>query len=68
LRKRLQPEKAAERLVNFLKAMAEEIKMLTMLSGHDDIHQLSKEDLRALDINVAAITGVKLVGSEKIYP
>ena len=65
LRKRLQPEKAAERLVNFLKAMAEEIKMLTMLSGHDDIHQLSKEDLRALDVNVAAITGVKLVGLEK---
>jgi len=65
LRKRLQPEKAAERLVNFLKAMAEEIKMLTMLSGHDDIHQLSKEDLRALDINVAAITGVKLAGLEE---
>jgi len=65
LRKRLQPEKAAERLVNFLKAMEEEIKMLTMLSGHDDIHQLSKEDLRAIDVNVAAITGVKLAGSEK---
>ena len=68
LRKRLQPEKAAERLVNFLKAMAEEIKMLTMLSGHDDIRQLSKEDLRALDINVAAITGVKLAGLEKTIP
>jgi len=65
LRSRLQPEKAAEQLVNFLKAMVDEIKMLTMLSGHDDIHQLSKEDLRALDVNVAAITGVKLVGLEK---
>lgn len=62
LRKRLQPEKAAERLVNFLKVMTEEVKMLTMLSGHDDIKQLSKEDLRALDVNVAAITGVKLLG------
>jgi len=62
LRKRLQPEKAAERLVNFLKAISEEIKMLTMLAGHDDIHELSKEDLRALDLNVAAMTGVKFVG------
>lgn len=62
LRKRLQPQRAAERLVNFLKALTEEVKMLTMLSGHDDIRQLSREDLRALDVNVAAITGVKLVG------
>lgn len=62
LRKRLNPEKAATKLVNFLKAMTEEIKMLTMLSGHDDIRQLSKEDLRALDVNVAAITGVKMLG------
>jgi len=68
LRKRLQPKKAAERLVNFLKAMSEEIKMLTMLAGHDDIRQLSKEDLRALNINAAAITGVKLAGLEKTIP
>ena len=62
LRKRLQPEKAAEKLVNFMKAIVDEVKMLTMLSGHDDIRQLSREDLRALNINTAAITGVKLIG------
>jgi hypothetical protein len=36
--------------------------MLTMLSGHGDIQELSTEDLRAMDINTAAISGLKLVG------
>jgi glutamate synthase domain-containing protein 2 len=68
LRARLDPETAAERLTNFINATAEEIKMLTMLSGHDDITELSEEDLRALDINTAAITGLKLVGYERRLP
>jgi len=68
LRARLDPEAAAERLTNFINATAEEIKMLAMLSGHDDIKQLSEEDLRALDINTAAITGLKLVGYERRLP
>ena len=62
LRKRLEPERAAEKLVNFIKATVDEVKMLTMLSGHNDIRELSKEDLRALNINTATITGVKLIG------
>lgn len=68
LRARLDPEATAERLTNFIKATAEEIKMLAMLSGHDDIKELSEEDLRALDINTAAITGLKLVGYERRLP
>jgi len=36
--------------------------MPTMLLGHDNVYQLSKEDLRASSINTAAITGVKLAG------
>jgi glutamate synthase domain-containing protein 2 len=68
LRERLKPELAGQRLANFLHATAEEIKILTMLSGHDDIRQLSKEDLRALDINTAAMTGIKLAGFDNYFP
>lgn len=68
LRERLDPEQGAQRLCNYLHATAEEIKILTMLSGHDDIRDLSAEDLRALDLNTAAITGMKLIGFERRLP
>ncbi len=68
LRARLDPEKAGQRLANFLKAMTDEIKIFTMLSGHKSIKDLSKEDLRALTTNAAAITGVKLAGLDRPYP
>jgi glutamate synthase domain-containing protein 2 len=68
LRARLIPEEAGDRLANFIKATAEEVKILTMLSGHDDIKDLSEEDLRAMDPNTAAITGLKLIGYEKRLP
>ncbi len=68
LRSRLDPEEAGQRLANFIRATAEEIKILTMLSGHDDVRGLSEEDLRALDLNTAAITGLKLIGYERRLP
>jgi glutamate synthase domain-containing protein 2 len=68
LRERLNPEEGGQRLANFLHATAEEVKILTMLSGHDDIADLSEEDLRALDLETAAITGLKLIGYERRLP
>jgi glutamate synthase domain-containing protein 2 len=68
LRARLNPIEAGQRLANFVKATAEELKILTMLSGHDDIRTLSEEDLRAMEPNIAAITGLKLVGYERRVP
>jgi glutamate synthase domain-containing protein 2 len=68
LRARLNPEEAGQRLANFVKATAEEIKILTMLSGHSSLRDLSEEDLRAMDVNTAAITGLKLVGYERRLP
>lgn len=65
---RLDPEEIGQRLANFIKATAEEVKILTMLSGHSDIQELSEEDLRALDVDTAAITGLKLVGYERALP
>ena len=36
-----------------------------MLSGHNSISDLSTEDIRAMDLNTAALTGLKLVGYER---
>jgi glutamate synthase domain-containing protein 2 len=68
LRARLNPIETGQRLANFIKATAEEVKILTMLSGHDDIKDLSPEDLRAMELNAAAITGLKLIGYERELP
>ena len=68
LRARLDPEEGARRLSNFVRATSEEIKILTMLAGHDAVEDLGEEDLRALDLNTAAITGLKLIGFEKRLP
>jgi glutamate synthase domain-containing protein 2 len=68
LRARLDPQEGAQRLSNFVRATAEELKILTMLSGHDDIRDLSEEDLRALNLETAAITGLKLIGYERRLP
>ena len=68
MRERLEPEEIGQHLANFINASAEEVKILTMLSGHSDIKELSEEDLRALDVNTAAITGLKLVGYERPLP
>jgi glutamate synthase domain-containing protein 2/NAD-dependent dihydropyrimidine dehydrogenase PreA subunit len=65
LRARLDPVEAGTRLANFIHATAEEIKILTMLSGHDRIADLTTEDLRAMDLNTAALTGLKLAGLER---
>lgn len=65
---RLDPVEGGQRLANFIKACNEEIKILTMLSGHSAISELSPEDLRALDLNTAALTGLKLAGYDRPLP
>ncbi len=68
MRARLDPLEVGKRLANFIHATAEEIKILTMLSGHSRIADLSTEDLRAMDLNTAALTGLKLAGYERPLP
>ncbi len=67
LRRRLDPEKGGIRVYNYIKAMTEEIKILTQQAGKTDVKNLEKEDLRAIDINVSAITGVKLAGWDRPF-
>ena len=65
MRARLDPIEAGRRLANFIHACTEEVKILTMLSGHRRLAELSPEDLRAMDLNTAAITGLKLIGTDR---
>jgi glutamate synthase domain-containing protein 2 len=68
MRARLDPMEGGQRLANFIHASSEELKILTMLSGHSSIKELSPEDLRAMDLNTAAMTGLKLCGYERPLP
>ncbi len=68
LRARLDPVETGQKLANFIHANAEEVKILTMLSGHNRIADLSTEDLRAMDFNTAALTGLKLAGYDRPLP
>jgi glutamate synthase domain-containing protein 2 len=61
--------KAAGKSVgNYINALSDEVKLLAAACGHTNIHAASIEDLRALTYDVAAITGIKLVGYEKSLP
>jgi hypothetical protein len=68
MRARLDPVEAGKRLANFIHACTEEVKILTMLSGHRATWELSPEDLRAMDVNTAAMTGLKLCGYDRVLP
>lgn len=59
---------ASNRIYNFVAACAEELKIMAMLSGHGGLDTLSIEDLRALDLDTAALCGVRVAGLERFYP
>jgi len=63
---RLDVDEGAMRIANFLSAITEEMKILTMLAGYDDIFKLTKCDLRAANREARDITGIKLIGVEDI--
>lgn len=65
---RLDWKKSGARLANYLKATTDEVKVLTALSGHRRISDLSKDDLVATTYDAAAVTGVKLMGYDRPLP
>ena len=67
LEARLDPEEAADRVFNYLNALTLEIQLLARACGKRDIHDLEPEDLRALSVDASAMSGIPLVGSNKVY-
>ena len=59
---RLPIDEAAERVAHFLHAMTSEIQILARACGKSDVHDLEPEDMRALTMEAALITGIPLVG------
>jgi len=64
LRKRLDPDAAAERVYNFLHCLAIECQMMARACGKTDVHSLEPEDLAALTMEASALAMVPLAGSQ----
>jgi glutamate synthase domain-containing protein 2 len=61
LRARLDVETAARGLANFLKATTEELRDFARLTGNDDVHKLSKDDLCTTNSDISSHTGIEHV-------
>jgi glutamate synthase domain-containing protein 2 len=61
LRKKLNVEDAKNKIVKFVSACVEEVKMASAACGKKNVHELNKKDLRALSLEVSKITGIELV-------
>jgi len=66
LRERFKVDEKAMFAANYVKSITHELEMLTMLAGHGNVHDLNKDDLRALTPEASMITGVKLMGTDKV--
>ena len=63
LRTRLDPDKAAERVYNFLHTLTMEAQLLARACGKTNIHSLEPEDLAALTMEASAMCKVPLAGT-----
>ena len=64
LRKRLDPDEAAERVYNFLHTLTLEAQMLARACGKTNVHSLEPEDLAALTMEASAMAQVPLAGTD----
>jgi glutamate synthase domain-containing protein 2 len=64
LERRLDPELAAKRVANYLRAMTMELTALARACGKSDVHHLEPEDLVSLTIEAAAMAKVPLAGTD----
>jgi len=61
LRKNLNVEEASKNIASFIKNCTEEIKMIAGSCGENNVHNLNKGHLRALNSEIAEIIKVKLI-------
>ena len=66
LEQRLEPEVGARRVSNYLKTLNMELTMIARACGKQNVHHLEREDLAALTIEAAAMSGVPLAGTSWI--
>lgn len=61
LRKRLDIDKSAKRVANFLNVSLKELKAFARITGHSDIHDLSVKDLCTVNSEISNYTNIKHV-------
>ena len=66
LRERLKIEEAAQRIANYLILSNEELKTFARISGLDNVHKLSLENLITLDDQIAQYTGIAHAGQPQL--
>jgi len=66
LERRLDPDRAAESVANYLRAMTMEVTALARACGKSDVHHLEPDDLVALTVESAAMARVPLAGTNWI--
>ena len=59
LEKRLDVKKGAQRVANYLNVTSEELRSFCRITGHEDIHDLSLDDLCTTDSDIAGATGIR---------
>ena len=59
LESRLDVEKGARRVANYLETTANELRSFTKITGHDDIHELSLDDLCTISSEISDNTGIR---------
>lgn len=58
LRTRLHKDAAAARVANYLNVSLEELKMFARITGHEDLHELSVEDLCTISREISEYTDI----------
>ena len=58
LRERLHEDAAAARVANFLNVSLEELKMFARITGHENLHDLSVEDLCTVSREISEFTNI----------
>lgn len=59
LRKRLKKDAAAQRVANFLNISADELRTFARITGHEDIHNLSVDDLCTISREISEFTDIE---------
>lgn len=59
LESRIDIEKSAKRLTNYLTAVNDELKTFARITGHHDIHQLSKKDIITTNREISEYTDIR---------
>ncbi|MBI5148759.1 FMN-binding glutamate synthase family protein [Candidatus Pacearchaeota archaeon] len=66
LEKKLDREEVKMKIKNYIYALRDEIKKLNMAAGFYKIGDMTIENLRTCNVNVSAMTGIKMQGSDVI--